>query len=321
MKDAITVMVFKKGVVEQLGNYRTLSLLSHMGKGLDKVTLVRLVKHFEKNGYFPDTQNGFRSRRSTVDSIFISQMVTAACLEKNFNCYKAFLDFVKAYDRVNQSLLWLVLRRRGVPLKLLAMIMGCHVGSMAQVNLGGLSEPFELRCGLKQGAMIALLLFNVYIGAMLEAIEKRVRSLGLGIKFRYRMGINMFEIIKIEKNDSKSLLLYIWNAMFADDVAIFEVDVVKLQQILDIFVEISSMYGMLVSVAKSEVLAVIGLATTPKVEVNITVNGESLKNVEKFRYLGQIDLSHDIRLPEPVIDRVGEIGNRAKSAYSNYFRL
>ncbi len=182
-------------------------------------------------------------------------MVTAACLEHTLNCDKAFLDFVKEYDRVNHTLLWMVLRRRGVPPKLLAMIVGSHVGSMAQVNLGGLSEAFELRCGLKQGAMIAPLLFNVYIGAMMEAIEKRIRSLELGIKFRYRLDINMFEIIKIHKNDSKSMLLYIWNAMFADDVAIFEVDVVKLQKILDIFVEISSMYGMPVSVAKSEALA------------------------------------------------------------------
>ena len=54
-----------------------------------------------------------------------------------------------------------------MPPKLLAMIMCCNVESMAQVNLGGLLEPFELRCGLKQGAMIAPLLFNVYIGAMM----------------------------------------------------------------------------------------------------------------------------------------------------------
>jgi len=321
MKDAIIVMVFKKGIVQQLGNYRTLSLLSHIGKGLDKATSVRLMKHFELNGFFPDTQNGFRSKRSTVDSIFISQMVTAACIEKNLNCYKAFLDFVKAYDRVNQPLLWLVLKRRGVPPKLLAMIKGYHEGSMAQVKLGGLSAPFELTCGLRQGAMNACCLFNGYTGAMIEAIAKRVMKLGLGIKFRHIINVDIFKIMKIDKKDIRSMLLHIWNAMFADDIAVFESDVTKLQKILDIFVEVSTMYGMLISIAKSEVLAVIGLACTPKIEVKITVNGELLKNVTSFRYLGQIDRSYDNRLYEPVIEKVGELVTRSKAAYSNYFRL
>lgn len=321
LKDAIIQMVHKKDSVVLLTNYRTLSMTAHIGKGLEKACDGRLRPFAEETNLIPETQNGFRNKRSTVDSIFVSQMVSAISIERHRDCIKAFLDFKKAYDRVNQQLLWIILHRRGVPPKLLGMIRAMHEGSMAQVNLGGLSEPFFLLCGLKQGAILAPLLFNIYIGAMMEEIIRRVLEKGLGMKFRCRLDIDIFQIAKIDEGDPTSMLLLIWNVLFADDVAIMAEDTVKLQAILDIFVEVSTMYGQMISIEKSEILAVIGNILTPKGEINITALGHSLKNVNKYRYLGQLELSHDCRFVPPPIDRVGELGARSQSGWGAYFKL
>ena len=44
------------------------------------------------------------------------------------------------------------------------LIRGFHEGSIASIKIDGiLSEPFELKCGLKQGSIIAPLLFNIFL--------------------------------------------------------------------------------------------------------------------------------------------------------------
>jgi hypothetical protein len=53
-----------------------------------------------------EEQFGFRKGRSCIDAIFVIKLLMEK--RKEFNCplYMLFLDYEKAYDRVNRQKLW-----------------------------------------------------------------------------------------------------------------------------------------------------------------------------------------------------------------------
>ena len=74
-----------------------------------------------------------------------------------------FIDLQKADDSVDRELLWKVLTRPGVSIKLLAIIRNFHDDIRARVRTddGEHWEWFEVRQGLRQGCMLSPLVFNM----------------------------------------------------------------------------------------------------------------------------------------------------------------
>ena len=286
LKDVIVCPLFKKGDNRCMDNYRGISLISHHGKLLEKMVTNRLTDVAEKNDWLPESQNGFRIGRSTIHSIFLSRMLHSLCREKGIHCAKAYIDFVKAYDKVNQELLWIILDKRGVPEKMINLIRGFHEGSMASIKINGiLSEPFELKCGLKQGSIIAPLLFNIFFGSAIEIIHNRVQHLGISLQFRNMSDI--FNTNNINKEKIGNTVISIWNILFADDAEIVTDSPENLQIIMDCFSEVTSAYGQEISIAKSEVM----FDSRSDRQFNIDIVDNSLNQVDEFRYLGSIESS------------------------------
>ena len=78
-----------------------------------------------------------------------------------------FVDLKKAYDSVPENALWAVLARFGVPPTMLSIIRSFHDGMQAGVRVGStVTDNFEVQNSLKQGCMMAPVLFNVYFNAM-----------------------------------------------------------------------------------------------------------------------------------------------------------
>ncbi len=151
LKDVIIAIVYKKGPKEDPGNYRGLSLIAHLGKVLERLIQNRLIVCAEQYHWLPEEQNGFRANRSTVDSIWISRTITSYAQEKRLTFSKCFIGLTKAYDKVNRAILWILLKRLGVPDRMLAFIIAIHDGSMASVRCNGeLLEPFLLQSGLNR---------------------------------------------------------------------------------------------------------------------------------------------------------------------------
>jgi hypothetical protein len=53
----------------------------------------------------PESQNDFRSDRSTVDAMFVSRLISTSAREKLISVFQCFVDLTKAYDKVNRSIL------------------------------------------------------------------------------------------------------------------------------------------------------------------------------------------------------------------------
>ena len=70
-----------------------------------------------------------------MDVIFVSSYLSSLVVEKGMKLYKCFVDLTKAYDKVDRDILWMVLERRGVPVKLLNLLKGLLVGAVARVRV------------------------------------------------------------------------------------------------------------------------------------------------------------------------------------------
>jgi len=67
-------------------------------------------------------QSGFTSHRSTVDRIATLNTLLQTCREFNQPLWIAYVDLKSAFDSVDQESLWLLLRRHGIPDKLVELM-------------------------------------------------------------------------------------------------------------------------------------------------------------------------------------------------------
>ncbi len=98
--------------------------------------------------------------------------------QQGLSTYVAFIDFSKAYDRINRNLIRSKLERMGVACKFMCALKSLYKDVKCSVKLNGImSEFFSVNVGLKRGCLIPPQLFNLYISDLIEEIQNR----GLGI--------------------------------------------------------------------------------------------------------------------------------------------
>ena len=106
--------------------------------------------------------------------VFVLRQLQEKCREQNKGLYVTFVDLTKAFDTVSRKGLWQILGRLGCPPKFLSMVMQLHEEQRGQVrNSNDLSEPFPILNGVKQGCVLAPILFTIFFSMMLQrATEK-----------------------------------------------------------------------------------------------------------------------------------------------------
>ena len=80
-------------------SYRPISLLSCVGKLLERIISKRLIWHLESNSVLASTQTGYRQFQSTEDQLaLLTQEIEDAFQEKKV--LAVFFDLSKAFDKV-----------------------------------------------------------------------------------------------------------------------------------------------------------------------------------------------------------------------------
>ena len=87
-------------------NYRGITVTSAIYKAYCSVLNNRLTKWVETNNILSDTQNGFRPQRSTIDQLSTLTNIVDARKKSKKDTFVAYVDFSKAYDRINRHKLW-----------------------------------------------------------------------------------------------------------------------------------------------------------------------------------------------------------------------
>ena len=223
--------------------------LSIAGKIFARIVLNRLTAVSEVN--LPEAQCGFRPGRSTVGIIFIVRQVQEKYLEQNLDLYLVFIDLTKAFDTVNREALWDVLARYGCAPKCIQIIRLFHVDMTGQVlSNGEQSGPFSISNGVKQGCILAPVLFNLFFTCVLR---QAVGNMDEGVYVRFRYDGSIFHLRRLSAK-TKALNSLIQEALFADDCALMAHKPGDLQAMLNCVSDASKQFGMTISLGKTEVI-------------------------------------------------------------------
>ncbi|VDP58646.1 unnamed protein product [Schistosoma curassoni] len=72
-----------------------------------------------------DQQAGFRKDRSCTDQIATLWIIVEHSIEWNSSLYINFIDYEKAFDSMDRTTLWKLLRYYGVPQKIVDINQSC----------------------------------------------------------------------------------------------------------------------------------------------------------------------------------------------------
>ena len=310
-KDANIVTIYKnKGDKSVCSNSRGISLLATAGKVLAKVMLRRLISTISER-VTPESQCGFRKDRGTVDMIFVTRQLQEKCREQHKDLFIAFVDLSKAFDTVNRDVLWQVLKRFGCPPKFLNILAQFHSGMMARVVVGRhSSEPFGVETGVRQGCVLAPVLFNIFLVCVTTLLRRRMEKQA-GVTIDFRLDGNLFNIRRLQAT-TKMTSETIIELQYADDCALVAHTPEALQNILSAAVNAYTRMGLTINTQKTEVLCQ-SSADLPPNPITLTAAGQQLLTVPTFKYLGSI-VSDTCSLDD-------EIQNRLKQASASFGRL
>ena len=98
------------------------------------------------NRELPDVQAGFRKGRETRDQIAKIQWIIQKTREFQKNINFCFIDYAKAFERVDHNELWKILKEMGIPDHFTCLLKNLYAGQEATVRTRhGTMDRFKMR--------------------------------------------------------------------------------------------------------------------------------------------------------------------------------
>ena len=169
------------------------------------------------------------------------------------------MDFEKAFDSIDRTVLWKLLRHYGLLIKFVTLIKNMYEGFTDHVIFNGqVSEGFQIGTGVRQGCLLSPLLFLIAIDWTMKRSTEHHRT---GIQW------NLFS--QLEDLD------------FADDLALLSETHKHMQQKTERLQEKSSQLGLKINGGKTKVMKVNSRSSEP-----ISLESGTVEEVQDFIYLG-----------------------------------
>ena len=197
---------------------------------------------------------------STVDCIFIFFSIISKVLNNGEKLYCTFIDYEKAFDRVDRSLLWHKLIYENVSSKFVrAMKSMYNVVKSCVRYKSSLSGFVNSQNGLKQGDPSSPLMFMMFINDIIDNINTNLE--------------NIFTL-----QDMQLFML-----LYADDAVVFSTSRESLQSMLNDIELYCGTWGLKINTSKTKVMIFEkGRPTT----CDLYLNNVKLEVVNSFKYLG-----------------------------------
>ena len=184
------------------------------------------------------------------------------------------------------------------------MLQQFHTGMCAQVVMAGSqSSSFPVEVGVKQGCVLAPIIFNLLLVAITLVSHRDLQSSDcVGIEYRLDGGLFNLRCLQAKTKTSSAIISAL---QYADDAAFPSHTADGLQRRLDVMSETYLRAGLIINTTKTEILS------TPSPDApTFSISGNQLEN---FTYLGSnLSFSGDL---------TNEIQRRINLASSAFGRL
>ena len=197
----------------------------------------------------------FQKSRGTRDQIANIYWIIKKAREfqKNF----CFIDYAKAFDCVDDSKLWKILKEMGIPDHLTCLLRNLYAGQEATIRNGhGTTDWFQIRKVVCQGCILSPCLLNLYAEYIMQNAGLDEAQAG----------------IKIARRN-------ISNLRYADDTTLMAESKEELKSLLMKVKEESENVGLKLNIQKTKIMAS-GPITSWQIDE------ETMETVRDFIFLG-----------------------------------
>ena len=119
---SILFFLHKKGAVNDPSNFRSLAIEDPILKIFTAILRSRLSEYCEKMDILPTFQFGFRQHYSTVSAVSLLKNSIELALSRSKKVFVCFVDYRKAFDLTDRTLLCQKLQKTGVPAEFVKII-------------------------------------------------------------------------------------------------------------------------------------------------------------------------------------------------------
>ena len=162
----------------EASSHRPVSLTSHLVKTFERVLKRVLQNHLEITLAFNDNQHGFRSKRSCLSQLLSHYNEILKGMEEGGNIDTVYLDFSKAFDKVDIGILCHKLKELGIHGNLAIWIYNFLTNrKQAVIANGAKSSSSAVKSGVPQGTVLGPLLFLIMINDIDENISESIISI------------------------------------------------------------------------------------------------------------------------------------------------
>ena len=255
---AEVVTLYKKGKVEDPANYRPIALLDTLYKILTSLIQTRMANAIDER--ISQLQFGFRKKRSTSQPLFIARRIQDFAEASGDKLFLVFLDWEKAFDKIDQQMMIEAIERLNVPSKLIDMLKAIYKNPQFCIrDSEGNSTWRKQRAGIRQGCPLSPYLFICLMTVMFDDIHTQVDHKIAGHQtdcFNY------------------------WELIYADDTMLIGNRARELNILLAAIETECAKYNLKLNYNKCNYIAMNG-----KAHIHFK-NMEKLKEVDKATYLG-----------------------------------